>query len=252
MGGRPLSVHARCTTTCLLSAACLHACPAQAHAAPACTPATPSCRPLPAQVHAMGCLPGLQSELLGAAPAVSVLLPGDPLAPHPAGTLLLRVWLPHPQQHAARQQADVLQRGGPEVSTACLRVLVYSLKVSMLRTGVVRVLALISTRVRFNASGHAQCHCQQRSIAAARRRWPCHAHRRMVAYWRGRTGLLTATACPCECTLCLGSPHGTAGELGRLAAGRRTELALGRNGFLSCKCRCRLTGLVVKTFTIAQ
>lgn len=81
------------------------------------------------QVHALRHLPGAQPELLGAMPAVSVLLPSDPRKLHPAGLLMLHVRLPLPRQHAGGTHPLGRQPTGVEDTAACLRLLVYSLQV---------------------------------------------------------------------------------------------------------------------------
>jgi len=67
-------------------------------------------------------LPGTSPELLGVAPAVWVLLPGNPRLPHPAGVLLLRVQQPPPSLNLDAQQLLLDQGRGLE---DCLRLLVY-------------------------------------------------------------------------------------------------------------------------------
>ncbi|KAL4424896.1 hypothetical protein ABPG77_002119, partial [Micractinium sp. CCAP 211/92] len=81
-----------------------------------------------AWVHALRHLPGAQPELLGAMPAVNVLLPSDPRKLHPAGLLMLHVRLPPPRQHAGGRHPLGRHHTGVEEAAACLRLLVYSLQ----------------------------------------------------------------------------------------------------------------------------
>lgn len=68
-------------------------------------------------------LPGLRPTLLGAMPAVWVLLPGNPQRPHPAGALLVQVAQPPLALSAEEQQLMLAADRG---LVPALRLLVYA------------------------------------------------------------------------------------------------------------------------------
>lgn len=82
----------------------------------------PALPPLPLQSHATRQLPGSKPELLGVAPAVFVLLQGNPQRARPAGALLLQVQAA-PGPLGSRQHGGELHGEG---SQRMLRVLVSS------------------------------------------------------------------------------------------------------------------------------